>query len=108
MGSINFFKSLSTFLLPAPLINLSNFNNFSSEASLLPLCYAAQDISILALIKRPQDLKGVQVLTGKMVHCELFQARLGCFVAKNLKKIFFQKGSSAKKQDLFSNSFKLC
>ena len=57
MGSINFFKPVSTFLKPVLLINLSNFKNFSSEASMLPLCYAAQDISILVLIKRPQDLK---------------------------------------------------
>ena len=57
MGLINIFKPLSTFLLPAPLINLSNINNFSSEiilgmrgikpwgagweASMLPQCNAA-------------------------------------------------------------------
>ena len=31
MGLINTFKPLSTFLKPAPLINLSSINNFSSE-----------------------------------------------------------------------------
>ena len=57
MGLIDIFKPLSTILKPAPLINLSNIDNFSSEnfweyweikpgaagweASVLPLCYAA-------------------------------------------------------------------
>ena len=57
MAPINIFKPLSTFLSPAPMINLSDINNFSSEifigtvgidprvagweANMLPLCYAA-------------------------------------------------------------------
>ena len=60
MGWINIFKLLSTFLYPAPLINLINIDNFypekisgttgiksggaGGEASMLPLCYAASQV----------------------------------------------------------------
>ena len=69
MGSINIFKPLSTFFLPAPTINLRNIKNkFSgmprikpmaagSEARILPLCYCyptPEFVKFAPLIKKKE------------------------------------------------------
>ena len=67
MGSIDFFKPLFTILEPAPLINLSNIDNFSSEYvwecwETNPGLLGEKQVCYLCAMQTPATIKQLQLI----------------------------------------------